>query len=97
MKRAKLTRTIDPRVAEEAKRKASEQHTTVSAMVETFLRQVTTGSRSRPTEGERYAAATDPELPADLQMLSGCLKDYADLDPDEVRYGHLEETYGSDS
>ena len=46
MKRAKLTLTIDPRVVEEAKRKASEQHTTVSAMVETFLRQATTGSQA---------------------------------------------------
>ena len=67
MKRAKLTLTIDPRVVEEAKRKASEQHTTVSAMVETFLHQATTGSQSRPTEGERYTAATDPELPADFK------------------------------
>ena len=93
MKRAKLTLTIDPRVAEEAKKKASEQHTTVSAMVETFLRQATTGSRSRPTEGERYTAAPDPELPADLQMLAGCLKEYAEFDPDGARYGHLKEKY----
>ncbi|MFP4550166.1 MAG: DUF6364 family protein [Spirochaetales bacterium] len=92
MERTKLTLSIDRHVIERAKQNAVEQHTTVSAMVEAFLREATKDKQT-PAQEEPVTDVIDTELPSDLQALAGCLKDYADLDPDEVRYQYLKEKY----
>lgn len=77
----KLTLSVDEEVIRRAKELASREGTSVSRLVESFLREAATGERS-----------SSPSVPPVLRRLRGCLKGGGTSAPKTYRE-HLEAKY----
>ena len=88
MKQSKLTLVVDPSVVRRAKSYASSHQTSVSSLVEAYLRNLTVDSE----DGLSKDPATWPPITRSLlgSIPSG---DNADIDERELRSGRLADKY----
>jgi hypothetical protein len=85
-KQSKLTLVIDPSVVRRAKSYASQHKTSVSSIVESYLKNLTSESGSDST--------SDPESWAPItRSLFGALAEIGDVDTDDLKYQYLRDKY----
>jgi len=85
-KQSKLTLVVDPSVVRRAKSYASAHRTSVSTLVESFLKNL--------TAEEEHDTASDPDSwPPITRSLYGALADVGDVDADDLKRRHLWEKY----
>lgn len=85
-KQTKLTLVVDPLVVRRAKSYASAHRTSVSSLVESFLKNL--------TSGDVHELTHDPESwPPTTRSLFGALADTGEIDTDELKLRHLREKY----
>ena len=85
-KQSKLTLVVDPSVVRRAKSWASAHNTSVSAVVESFLKNL--------THEERDPVELDPNSwPPITQSLFGALAQHCGADADELKRKHLRDKY----
>jgi hypothetical protein len=83
---SKLTLVVDPSVVRRAKSWASTHNTSVSALVESYLRNL--------TEGEGGRIGVDPNSwPPLTRSLFGSLAQHGDTDADALKRKHLTDKY----
>ena len=83
---SKLTLVVDPLVVRRAKSWASTHNTSVSALVESYLRNL--------TEGESGGIGVDPNSwPPLTRSLYGALSEHGDADADALKRKHLTEKH----
>lgn len=85
-KQSKLTLVVDPSVVRRAKSYASEHKTSVSSLVESYLKNLTSDSDVGPS--------SDPDTWAPItRSLFGSLAELGDVDADELKYKYLHDKY----
>ena len=85
-KQSKLTLVVDPSVVRRAKSYASAHQTSVSSLVESYLRNLTA------EEAQEISAEPD-SWPPTTRSLYGVLAHVGDLDTDELRQQYLRDKY----
>lgn len=85
-KQSKLTLVVDPSVVRRAKSYASEHQTSVSSLVEAYLKNLTSDTESDPSSNpDTWAPIT--------RSLFGSLAEIGDVDTDELKYRYLRDKY----
>lgn len=85
-KQSKLTLVVDPSIVRRAKSYASEHKTSVSSLVESYLKNLTAENDTVvSSESDTWAPIT--------RSLFGALADVSDVDTDELKYRYLRDKY----
>ena len=85
-KQSKLTLVVDPSVVRRAKTYASEHKTSVSSLVESYLKNLTSETD--------LGTSSDPDTWAPItRSLFGSLAELGDVDTDELKYQYLRDKY----
>lgn len=85
-KQSKLTLVVDPSIVRRAKSYAAAHHTSVSTLVESFLKNL--------TEGDDGNVGFEPSSwPPITRSLYGSLAEHREVDADELKRRHLSDKY----
>lgn len=85
-KQSKLTLVVDPSVVRRAKTYASEHKTSVSSLVESYLKNL--------TSDYDHSMSPDPDTWAPItRSLLGSLRELGDVDTNELKYQYLRDKY----